>query len=345
MAQRKGEGKTRNGRPLGAARQAPAYAAIDLGSSNCRMLMAKPSHGGFNVVGSFSRIVRLAEGLSDHGRLGDAAMNRTIDALKVCAGKIGQWKAPKIRAVATEACRRAANRREFTARVKAETGIVVETISAERESKLTVAGCAPLLNGGAPYALIFDIGGGSTELMWIETAPGKAPRLLDALSIPFGVVALAERFGDDAISAEDYAHMMHIPDESLSAFDAKHAISRKIAEDKVRALGTSGTVTMLGGIYLDLPRYNRAKVDGLDMDTAGVLANAARLARMTCKERAAISCIGRARAELAVGGCAFLEAILRRWPVRKLRAADRGIREGLLLSMMSEDGALSTDAG
>lgn len=326
-------------------RSAPAYAAIDLGTGNCRMLMASSVNGELCVFGSFSRIIRLGEGLSTGSRLGDAAIERAIDALKVCSAKIHKGKVRRIRAVATEACRRAANNREFAEKVKAEAGIVLETISAKEESELTLAGCAILLSADTPYGLIVDIGGGSTELMWIELTQGRPPRLLDMISIPLGVVALAERFGCDAISSRSYAEMMKLIDTGLSDFDARNSIYGEIAGGKVQMLGTSGTVTMLGGLYLDLPHYSRSMVDGLDMDVEPVLAIASRLAAMNRAERAVIPCIGRQRAELAVGGCAFLEAILRRWPVKRLRAADRGIREGLLLGMMAEDGELSSGAG
>lgn len=324
---------------------APAYAAIDLGTGNCRMLIAAPSREGLCVLGSFSRIIRLGEGLSNGSRLGDAAIERTIDALKICSAKIRKGNVRKTRAVATEACRRAVNSREFVERVRAETGIVLETISAKEESELTLAGCAVLMNADTPYGLITDIGGGSTELMWIGLTRGQPPRLLDMMSIPLGVVALAERFGGDAVSGQAYAEMIELLGSGLADFDARHSISGEIACDRVQMLGTSGTVTMLGGLYLDLPHYSRSMVDGLDMDVAPVLATAARLAGMNRAERAAIPCIGHQRAELAVGGCAFLEAILRRWPVKRLRAADRGIREGLLLRMMAEDGVLSSGAG
>lgn len=303
------------------------------------MLMATPSKEGFRVVGSFSRIVRLGEGLSASGRLGEAAMGRTIDALKVCAGKIRDVKARRVHAIATEACRRAANSGPFVERVEAETGIVLEIVSAKKESELTLRGCVPLLDTSTPFALITDIGGGSTELMWIDLPEDGPPRLIDLKSIPFGVVTLADRYGCDSFSAKDYASMMALADPGLSDFDAEHSISREISRGRVQMLGTSGTVTMLGGLYLNLERYNRSKVDGLDMDPDTVVTIASRLAAMDGSERAAIPCIGRQRAELAVGGCAFLEAILRRWPAPRLRAADRGIREGLLLGMMSEHGA------
>ncbi len=314
------------------------YAAVDLGTNNCRLLMAKPSAGGFKVVGSFSRIVRLGEGMAESGHLSEAAMNRTLEALKICASKINSVAPARTRAVATEACRSAANRQIFVDRVKAETGLDIETISPKEEAVLTLEGCAPLLDREHPFGLVFDIGGGSVEVMFVETLEPSRPRLIEAMSLPFGVVTLAERHGHDLVAEDDYASMVDVVEGELAGFDERHGISSRIAQDKVQMLGTSGTVTMLGGIYLDLPRYNRSRVDGLDMDFPAIAEINTRLARMNGQERARHPCIGSGRADLVVAGCAILEAVCRRWPAGRLRVADRGIREGLLLGMMTADG-------
>ncbi|MCH6589450.1 MAG: Ppx/GppA family phosphatase [Proteobacteria bacterium] len=327
------------GRRPGRAR-APVYGAVDLGTSNCRMLMAKPAGGDFRVVGSFSRIVRLGEGLAASGRLSDAAIARTVEALKVCAEKMRAHGVRQVRGVATEACRRAGNCAEFLHRVKAETGLALESISPAEEAKLTLAGCAPLLDAACPRALVFDIGGGSTELMWIGLAAGRAPRLLGLLSLKHGVVTLAERHGRDAIPPKDYKRIVAGIKAELASFDAEHGIAREIARGGVQMLGTSGTVTTFGGIYLGLPRYDRSRVDGLVIDFDSIAAISARLSGMDYKARSTYPCIRRDGADLMVMGCAILDAICRRWPVGRLRIADRGIREGLLLGMMAADGSV-----
>ncbi len=319
----------------------PVYAALDLGTNNCRLLMATPSvhkdrtPGGFRVVQSFSRIVRLGEGLEACGALNEAACDRAIEALKVCARMVRARKARAVRAVATEACRRAGNGGDFLKRVADETGLDLIPIPAEEEARLTLMGCGALLDPAFPRALVFDIGGGSTELMWVATAKDAPPRLLGIDSLPLGVVMLAETVGGGALSAGDYHRLIGRIDARLAPFDAAHGIGDEVAKDAVFMLGTSGTVTTLGGLYLDLPRYDRSRVDGLIMNSSRVSALGAGLAAMTAAERARHPCIGHERADLVAMGCAILEAISRRWPVPRLCAADRGIREGLLMEMMA----------
>jgi exopolyphosphatase/guanosine-5'-triphosphate,3'-diphosphate pyrophosphatase len=293
--------------------------------------------GGFRVVDSFSRIVRLGEGLAANGTLSDAACLRALVALKICAAKVAARAGCRVRAVATEACRRAGNGGAFLDRVAAETGLAFEAISATEEARLTLLGCAPLLDPSRPFALVFDIGGGSTELMWVAQSPADAPRLLGVESLPLGVVTLAETEGCGALSDSAYDALVERLDRHLARFDAAHGVADRFARGDVFVLGTSGTVTTLGGLYLDLSRYDRSRVDGLTMAAERASAIGRDLARMTPTERARQPCIGAERADLVALGCAVLEAICRRWPVKTLRAADRGIREGLLLEMIAAD--------
>ncbi len=319
---------------------APAYAAIDLGTNNCRMLVACPAPGGLRVIDGYSRIVRLGEGLGASGELADNAIERTLDVLKTCAGKIRDRGVKQTRSVATEACRQAANGKEFLQRVNRETGLALEVISPALEAELTLAGCAPLLATGHSNVLMFDIGGGSTELMWIKANANDPPRLLDTLSLPFGVVGLAEEFGEGLLAPGVFATIVERVDQALAPFEERHRIAGQIESGHVHVLGTSGTVTTLGAIYLDLQKYDRSRVDGLSIRTESIHAISAKLASLDCKARRQYPCIGPERADLMVMGCAILTAICRRWPATNLTAADRGIREGLLMSMMAADGAL-----
>ena len=331
-----GRSRARHGRSRRVPK-APAFAAIDLGTNNCRLLVAYPQRSGFRVVDSFSRIVRLGEGLDATGHLSEEAIRRTIKALRVCAGKVRENGGSRLRGVATEACRIAVNGVDFLERAREETGIDLEPISAAEEAHLTLAGCAPLLDGAGGHALVFDIGGGSTELTWVELTAGERPLPLDTRSLPQGVVNLAERYGQDLMAAENYAEIIALIDSGLAPFDADNGISAAVMRGGVQMLGTSGTVTTMGGLHLDLPRYDRSKVDGLDLEFEWIADITARLVAMDYEDRLALPCIGRGRADLMVAGCAILEAICRRWPVGRLRAADRGIREGLLLAMMADD--------
>ena len=315
-----------------------AYAAIDLGTNNCRMLVARPYGDGFRVVDSFSRIVRLGEGVAAKGRLGEDAIKRTINALKVCNAKIKSIKAKRVRAIATEACRRADNGPEFLARVKEESGLDLETITAQEEASLTLAGCSPLLNKNTEHALVFDIGGGSTEVLWIDTSNPLDPKALDVISLPHGVVTLTEEFSGRTNHGESYEQIVALIDKGLADFDQKHAISQAVSDGRVQMLGTSGTVTTLGALHLGLERYDRSKIDGLDLRFEHITSVVDHLGSLSGDERRRNPCVGPKRSDLIMAGCAVLDAVCRRWPVGSLVVADRGIREGLLLSLMALDG-------
>ena len=316
----------------------PVYAAVDLGTNNCRMLAARPTGSGLRVVDSFSRIVRLGEGVWSNGNLDEEAMERTLAALRICAVKIRRLRARRCRNVATEACRRALNTPAFLERVEADTGLVFESISPEEEARLTVAGCVPLLDSAMANVLMFDIGGGSTEITWIDLADAVQPRILGTLSIPVGVMTVAETYGTDVLSRPHAGELTARIDAALAEFDRIHGISREIAGGSVQMLGTSGTVTTLGGIHLGLSRYDRSKVDGIDLPFEVIDDMVQRLSVLSVPERAGIPCVGWQRADLMVAGCTLLGTICRRWPVGRLRVADRGLREGMLLELMAADG-------
>jgi exopolyphosphatase/guanosine-5'-triphosphate,3'-diphosphate pyrophosphatase len=321
-----------------AHRFAPQFAALDLGTNNCRLLVARPVGAGFRVVDSFSRIVRLGEGLSTTGALSEAAIERTLDALRVCAVKISARKVAAGRYVATEACRRAANCEEFLVRVAEEVRLEIEIISTIEEARLVVAGCGPLLHPRIPYAIVFDIGGGSTEIVWLRLlrSPDRRRRLeiLGSISLPFGVVTLTDRFGGAEVSPATYRAMIAEAAVALAPFERTHRIRRHVYAGRVQMLGSSGTVTTLAGIHLALPRYIRALVDGSMLTFEQIAAVSAHLAGLDFAGRAANPCIGRERADLVLSGCAVLDAICATWPVGRLRVADRGVREGILLDLM-----------
>ena len=293
--------------------------------------------GGFRVIDSFSRIVRLGEGLSKTGALGTIAMERTLEALETCAEIMHRNGVQHYHAIATEACRRASNNSVFIDRVRTQTGVTLDVISAAQEAELTFAGCSPLLDNDQPYGVVLDIGGGSSELMWIDQQGGNDPKLIHYHSIPEGVVTLADQFGDTMNDRQDYEDLIAHISPWLDAFEADTDIVNTVKNGQLTMLGTSGTVTTLGAFHLGLRRYERSRVDGMviDFESIGVLSG--KLAMMTCDARASHPCIGPERADLVVMGCAILEAVCRRWPVGRLRVADRGIREGLLNSMIAED--------
>src|SRR5437667_11743873 len=322
--------------------QAPGsgvYAALDLGTNNCRLLIACPSRDGFRVVDSFSRIIRLGEGISATGCISEAAIERAIGALSICRDKIESRKAKRLRLIATEACRAASNADGFRDRVAAETGIHLEVIDRETEAALAVIGCSPLLDPRGRGAILFDIGGGSTELVRIERDPddpNAAPRIKAWMSIPLGVVTLAEHFGGRDVTLESYAKMVDEVAQYVAPFGAEHGADLR----DMHMLGTSGTVTTLAGIHLNLARYDRRRIDGIWMNDADISATVTRLLGMSYQERANNNCISVERADLVLAGCAILDAIRNAFPMPRLRVADRGLREGMLVEMMREDGVL-----
>jgi exopolyphosphatase/guanosine-5'-triphosphate,3'-diphosphate pyrophosphatase len=331
------------GRPGGGA-PAVSYAALDLGTNNCRLLIGAPTGAGFRVVDSFSRIVRLGEGLAATGRLSEAAMDRALAALAACADKLGRRPVRRLHAVATEACRRAANGAAFLARVGAETGLRPRVISAREEAELAMESCAPLLEEEDRRALLFDIGGGSTEIAWIRVPPRHArgpgrpqAELIGTVSLPLGVVTLAERAGDSCFTQRGFEAVVDEVEAHLRAFDAVHCIGQEIRGGGVRLIGTSGTVTTLAGVVLALPRYRRPLVDGRRLDAGAADQALGELFALGRAGLAAHPCVGPDRVEFVLPGCAIYAAIRRVWPVPTLTVADRGLREGMLLRMIRAD--------
>lgn len=334
--------------PKGRQRQDVIYGAIDLGTNNCRMLMARRANRGFRVVESFSRIVRLGEGLGASGVLSDQSMDRAVEALAVCAQKLERRRVTKLRAVATQACRMASNGREFLDRVKRETGLELDLITPEEEARLAVQGSLDLLDDSFDAAVVVDIGGGSTELCWLDLAEWRArggypdagrPGIRGWTTIPLGVVTLSERCPEPANAT---------PEERLAWYEAMKAEVRKetyipkgarrlrplFEQGRAHMVGTSGTVTSVAGVHLNLARYDRNQVDGSWMEAHEARAACTRLSSKDAEGRAGEGCIGTERADLVVAGCAILETVMDGWPVPRLRVGDRGLREGLLLNLI-----------
>ena len=325
-------------------------AALDLGTNNCRLLIVRrrgvrdPKGRNFKVINTFSRIVRLGEGLDRSGVLSADAMDRTVDALKVCAERLARFGVTKSRCVTTAACRKAANGKEFLERVFDETGIRLEVISGKEEGRLALEGCAPLMDARYKHSLVFDIGGGSTELVWATMhATGNRiegqieGRIEGWSSLPFGVVTFAEQYGGDRVSDAVYEQMVAAAASALAPFEREHKVREQVDRGTVQMLGTSGTVTTLVACHKGLKRYDRRQVDGVWIERQDIRALSKKLAAMNREQRAADPCIGPGRADLVVAGCAILEGISRAWPCPRLRVADRGLREGLVNLLLRED--------
>jgi exopolyphosphatase / guanosine-5'-triphosphate,3'-diphosphate pyrophosphatase len=332
------DGNRRGGR----RERGPFYAALDLGTNNCRLLIAEPTGDSFRVVDSFSRIVRLGEGVGQSGRLGEAAMERAIGALRVCAQKLDLRPMARVRLIATQACRVAENGTAFLDRVNSETGLDLEIVDRRTEARLAAEGCFSLLDQTAHGAVLFDIGGGSSEIVWLDRRkPHRRGGLVRAwVSLPVGVVTLAERHGGVDVGEAVFEAMVDDVRSEFHRFHAREALQRAVIERRFHYLGTSGTVTTLAGVHLELPRYDRRFVDGLWMEDADIERMMTKIRGMDYEARRANPCIGRERADLVLAGCAVFEAIRREWKCSRLRVADRGLREGILMQLMRADGYL-----
>ncbi|HTC01791.1 MAG TPA: Ppx/GppA phosphatase family protein [Xanthobacteraceae bacterium] len=315
------------------------YAALDLGTNNCRLLIARPAGDGFRVVDAFSRIIRLGEGVAASHRISEAAIARAVEALQVCRDKMRARGVLRARLIATEACRAAENGEAFRNRVAQEAGLELEIIDSATEARLAATGCTELFDPTASGVILFDIGGGSSELIRLgrpgagRRGPPK-PDIVGWMSLPLGVVTLAERYGGHVVSPATYAAMV----DEVATFVEKFATAHPYDPNGFHMLGTSGTVTTIAGVFLRLKRYDRRRVDGCWLSNQEISSVVAELMAMSFDERAANPCIGAERADLVLAGCAILDAIRRSYPCPRLRVADRGLREGMLVEMMREDG-------
>jgi exopolyphosphatase/guanosine-5'-triphosphate,3'-diphosphate pyrophosphatase len=314
----------------------PVLAALDLGTNNCRLLVARETADGFEVVDSFSRIVRLGEGLAYTGRLSERAMARTIAALRVCRSIMVRRGVTRARCVATEACRRADNGPAFVERVYRLTGIRLEVLDQEEEASLALLGCLPLVDHEARHLLMIDIGGGSTELMWLDRSRPSSEGGTVSLSLPLGVVTLSESFGSEP-DPERYDRMVAFVAQRLNGYEQMQQFAHRSLQGSTQVLGTSGTVTTMAAIHLGLRRYDRRRVDGTMLEYGVLDAVGRHLRTLTNAERAAHPCIGKGRADLVVAGCAILDAVCRVWPIERLHVADRGVREGILNGLIGRD--------
>ena len=311
------------------------YAAIDLGTNSCRLVIATPTTTSFRVVETFSKVVRLGEGIIQDNELSVKAMRRTIHALKVCRGVMDEYM-PIVasRFVATAACRRAKNVAQFVDMVKRDTGIELEVISSKEEARLSVVGCLPLLNRAIKRVLVFDIGGGSTQISLARVTDYGKTFIEGFVSLPYGVVTISEAFAGHEMSTVEYSSVMERTQNILAEFEEKYQINEAIRNQEIQVIGTSGTVTVLGAVHLKLPRYNRSAVDGISISAPDVAATVNKIKTMGAEGRYKHPCIGQSKSDLTLAGCAVIEALTTFWPISEITIADRGIREGILLDLM-----------
>lgn len=330
---RPSEGKKNN--PPAQGQEQRNYAAIDLGTTSCRLVIATPTPSSFRIVETFSKVTRLGEGIIKDNELSRPAIKRTVGALKVCAGVLAEY-APiyRCRYVATAACRRAVNCAEFIEGVKRETGLNIEIISSKEESRLAVVGCIPLLSRSIKRALVFDIGGGSTEISLARVTNSGNTFIEGFVSLPYGVVTISEAFPSQDMTNLAYNTIIERTHKILSEFEEKYQIMEAIRNQEIQIIGTSGTVTVLGAVHLNLPRYNRSAVDGLSITRQDIDRAISKIKRLGDEGRKKHACIGAQKADLTMAGCAIIEGLCSFWPISEITVADRGIREGILLDLM-----------
>lgn len=311
------------------------YAALDLGTNSCRLVIAEPTPSSFHVVETFSRITRLGEDIIHGNMLTKPAIRRTVAALKVCSAIIDAYSPiVQMRFVATAACRRALNCKEFEKTVERSTGLKMEVISSKEEARLAVVGCMPLLNRMIKRALVFDIGGGSTEISLARITDNGRTFIEGFISLPYGVVTISEAFPGKDMTTLAYNTIVERTQKILQEFEDKYHISEAVRNQEIQIIGTSGTVTVLGAVHLNLSRYNRAAVDGIAMSNTEINKVITRIKNMGHEGRCRHSCIGKQKADLTIAGCTIIEALTSFWPIAEITIADRGIREGILLDMI-----------
>jgi exopolyphosphatase/guanosine-5'-triphosphate,3'-diphosphate pyrophosphatase len=309
-------------------------AAIDLGTTTCRLLIAKVTEGGPQVVDSYVRVLRLGDELATKGHISKEASLRAISALKVCAEKINTHNVSRMRCVATAACRTASNREEFLNTIQKNTGLELEVISTAEEARLAIVGCADLLDSSTRYALAFDIGGGSTEVMWMELLPNRLPEIIEWTSLPLGVVTVAETLRSEPSSMEFLGKIRKAVSQEMKAFSDKAFIYPQLRKNNVQMIGTSGTVTTLAALNMNLDKYDRSQVNGIKLNPESIKRTISTIYGMTTNERLLHPCIGPMRADLVMGGVAIFEGIYDVFPIDPVRVADRGVREGILVDLL-----------
>ena len=313
----------------------PIFTAIDLGTNSCRLVVATPTTTSFRVIETFSKVTRLGEGIIQNNELSKSAIKRTTAALKVCSGIINEYSPIKgHRYVATAACRRAKNVNEFVDKVKKETGISLEIISSKEEARLAAVGCIPLLHRDIQRMLVFDIGGGSTEISLARVTSSGNTFIEGFVSLPYGVVTISEAFPSKDMTTLAYDTIIERTHSLLADFNDRFGICEAIKNHDIQVVGTSGTVTVIGAVHLNLTRYNRSAVDGIAITRQDVERVINKIKRMGDEGRKKHPCIGAQKADMTMSGCAIVEALLSFWPVSEITIADRGIREGILLDMM-----------
>ncbi|MES0370726.1 MAG: Ppx/GppA phosphatase family protein [Mariprofundaceae bacterium] len=309
------------------------HASIDVGSNTLRLLIARPVPNSPNtataqaweIIDYRHLITRLGEGLHESGRLSDAAMERTLQALQLFKSVIDhhQVASEQLRATATAAVREAKNGTLFQQQAEKKTGIHLSIIDGEEEAKLSLLGASSVLHEETSSdMLLFDIGGGSTEFV-----RSKNSSAIDAISCKLGVVRLVEaHLHSDPPSTEDYLTMKKAAHDHLEMV-AEHW--RKISGSAPKSLvGTAGTVTTLAAVQMNLVPYDPEQVNNHQISHENFISLRNHLLNLNHEQRQNIPAIEPGRADLIIAGLAIIEAIMEKWGYKSLITVDAGLLEG-----------------
>lgn len=307
------------------------FASIDLGTNTVRLLVVTGNSKGFTTLHSNQLITRLGEGLSHSGILKDIAMERTIKAVLDFKREASKYSPFAIWVAATSAVREAKNRNEFIEKIREVTGLELEVIPWEEEARRTLLGVFSGLDGNIKKAIVFDIGGGSTE--YILTVD---KRLVKSVGTALGVVHLSEK----------YIRKDPVDDGELIILES--VITNKIRNVKsqlhdvlctmhdVRLIGTAGTVTTIAALDLNLHPYDPAKVNGYVLNIENVKEILKKLKNMTLEERRNIPALESGREDLIIPGAVIVIKTMEIFGFNEMIVSDYGLREGIILAKMSE---------
>lgn len=307
-------------------------AAIDLGTRNCRLIIAKHHGGQIEIVDLFSRFVCLGEGVAQSRRLGRKAMERTITVLKQCAKRLSHYPNVVFSGVTTDAVRRAENAQSFLRRVARETGLKLEMIDEKEEAYYEVLGCARVLDMRKKRHIIFDIGGGSSEIILCSLDQEKRVRIDEMLSLPYGVVNLYESV--DKLTFTSYTSIVEEVQNLCRRFLVAHL--GDLASQDVSAfqvIGTSGTTTTVAAMHHNLKMYDRERVDGTSLCFEDVQKVIHYVQSLSPAERRSNAFCGHVEDDLVLTGFAILEGILRAVPCMYFTVTDAGVRDGLIRTL------------
>lgn len=315
-----------------AVRDAKKYfAAIDLGSRNCRTIVGCQSKAGaFEYIETYSKSVSLADGVAASKKLSRKSMDRTIEALAFCSKVLSRYAGLTYLAVATDAMRRAENASVFIKRVKRELGLIISIITPQEEAYYAALGCIEVLSLETEIFVVFDIGGGSSEIALCRQKSDKDIELIDSLSIPYGVINLLE--SKDHLTFSGYSNLVQKISDLSRDFLNQYATTLDFVNN-FQCIGTSGTTTTVAALNMNLRFYDREKINDSILQFSEILKTVHYVQSLSEDERKLHPYISQSNEDLVLGGLTILEGIVRGLPASTITVTDRGVRDGVVYAL------------